>query len=171
MEKKFKIQKILLSLTGCIGFISVLTPVMFHVSPNYLYHFWAFGLVFGSALRSDEVVVYSNFQTEFLIPALFAVIVILVGCGLIFKSTFKISSRNDFNGKLAIIGGILMISTPVLLLAIWYLLHILDRGYSIFWGPSDFTPSFSIYIQFFAGMSALILSLFMKKKKRPFKKN
>jgi hypothetical protein len=36
-----RIQKIILLSSGIIGLISVFTPVIFHVSPNYLYQFWS----------------------------------------------------------------------------------------------------------------------------------
>ena len=170
MVKYFKIQKILLISAACIGFISVLTPVIFHVSPNYLYQFWSFGFTLSWGLRSSELVVSYNLEIEFLIPALSSVLLILLSSCLILKSSLKISSSDEFNRKNAIMGGILMISTPILLMVIWHLIYTLGRGYPIFWGSSGgynyYWPSFSIYLQFIAGVLALILSLMLNRSKK-----
>lgn len=164
MEKNFKILKIILTLTACIGFISILTPVMSHKSPNFLYHFWSFGFAFGSALRSSEITVYFISDITFLIPALSSDIIIVLSSSLILKSLFKSSSNDEFKRKIAILGAILMISTPIILMIILHLIYTIGVNYPEFWALSTYMPSFSIYLRFIAGIIALTISLVIKKK-------
>ena len=170
MVKFLKIQKIILVSAACIGLLSVLMPVIYHISPNYLYQFWALGFTLSFGLSSSEVVVSFNSEAEFLIPALFAILLILVSAGLILKSSLKMSSWDEFKRKMALTGGILMCATPILLMVIWHLIYTLGRGYPVFWGSSGgdnyYLPSFAIYLQFLAGGVAVIVSLMIKRSEK-----
>lgn len=63
-----------------------------------------------------------------------------------------------------------MLATPILLMIIWQLVQIIIVGYPTFWGSigghNFFMPSFSIYIQFIAGIMAVTSIIFMKVKKK-----
>ena len=163
-----RILKVILLTSAVIGLISVFTPVIFHVSPNYIYQFlsWVFTLFFG--LSSSEVGVTYNTDVEFLIPALFSMILILLSSGLILRSSPKELRGDEFNIKISIIGGIIMIATPLLLMVIWHLIYTIGRGYPTFWGSygneNYYWPSFSFLLQLLAGGFTLISSLIIKAK-------
>ena len=167
MVNNTRILKIILLSSAVIGFISVITPVIYHVSPNYLYQFWAFGFTLTFGLSWSEVGTSYNTEVEFLIPALSSMILILLSSSLILKSSLKGLREDEFNSKISIIGGILMIATPILLIVIWHFIYTLGRGYPTFWGSyggeNYYMPSFSIYIQLLAGILALLSSLLIKK--------
>ncbi len=170
MVKLGKIQRIVLVSTACIGFLSVLTPVIYHISPNYLYQFWPFGFTLSFGLSTSEVVVSYNSEVEFLIPALSSILVIAFSSGLILKSSLKKTSENEFKRKIALIGGILLIITSIFIMVIWHLIYTLGRGYPVFWGSSGgdnyYTPSFGIYLQFVAGGVAVIVSVLIKRSEK-----
>ena len=132
-----RIQKIILLSSAIMGLISVFSPVIFHVSPNNLYQFWSWGFTLTIGLSSGEVGVTYNTELEFLIPALFSMILILLSSGLILKSSLKGLREDEFNIKSSIIGGIIMIATPLLLMVIWHFIYTLGRGYPIFWALSE----------------------------------
>ena len=163
-----RILKIILLSSPVIGFISVITPVIYHISPNYLYQFWSFGFTLTFGLSSSEVGTSYNTEVEFLIPALSSMILILLSSSLILKSSLKGLREDEFNSKISIIGGILMIGTPILLMIIWQIFYTLGRGYPTFWGSSGgdnyYMPSFSIYLQLLAGGFTILSSLMIKAK-------
>jgi len=167
MVKNMKrIQRIILLSSAIIGLISVFTPVIFHVSPNYLYQFWSWGFTLTIGLSSGEIGVTYNTELEFLIPALFSMILILLSSGLILKSSLKGLREDEFNIKSSIIGGIMMIATPLLLMVIWHFIYTIGRGYPIFWGSlgneNYYWPSFSLLLQLLAGGFTLLSSLMIK---------
>ncbi|MBY8987972.1 MAG: hypothetical protein KGD61_05920 [Candidatus Lokiarchaeota archaeon] len=163
-----RIQKVILLLSGVIGLISVFTPVIFHVSPNYLYQFWSWGLTLFFGLSSTEVGVTYNTEVEFLIPAISSMFLILLSSSLILKSSIKGLREDEFNIKFSLIGGVMMITIPLLLMIIWHFIYTIGRGYPIFWGSfggeNYFWPSFSFLLQFLAGSFTILSSLMIKTK-------
>ena len=147
MRKKILLLSVVLSL------ISIFAPVIYHVSPNSIYQFWSWGLTISFGLTSSEISIAYNNEMEFLVPALIAMGLIILGCGLIIYGLKKDNSKH------AIIGSIIMIGTPLLLSLLWQLIHILIVGYPTFWGSSGgynyFLPSFSMFFQLIAGVIAL----------------
>ena len=170
VNNTMKIQKIILLSSGVLGLISVFTPVIFHVSPNYLYQFWSWGFTLFFGLNSTEVGVSNNTEVEFLIPALFSMFLILLSTSLILKSSIKGLREDEFNIRTSFIGGIMMIATPLLLLVIWHFIYTIGRGYPIFWGSygteNYYWPSFSFLLQFLAGAFTLISILMIKLKNK-----
>ena len=164
-----RIQKILLLSAGVVGLISIFTPVIFHLSPNYLYQFWSWGLTLFFGLASTEVGVTSNTEIEFLIPALISMVLILLSSGLILKSSLK-KREDEINIKIPIIGGIMIIATPLVLMVIWHFIYTIGRGYPIFWGSfgseNYYLPSFSFLFQLLAGLLTFISCLMIKLKKK-----
>ena len=164
-----RFQKIILLSSGVIGLISVFTPVIFHVSPNYLYQFWSWSFTLFFGLSSTEIGVSYNTEIEFLIPAIISMFLILLSSGLILKSSLKGLREDELNIKSSIIGGIMMIATPLLLMVIWHFIYTIGRGYPIFWGSygneNYYLPSFSFLLQLLAGCFALLSSLMIKSKK------
>lgn len=165
-----RIQKIILLLSAVMGLLSVFTPVIFHVSPNYLYQFWSWGFTLFFGLSSSEVGVTYNTEAEFLIPALFSMILILFASSMVLIITLKRLREDELNVKIPIIGGIVMIATPLLLMVIWHFLYTIGRGYPIFWGSyggeNYFWPSFSFLLQLLAGGLTLLSSLMIKVKNK-----
>jgi len=165
-----KIQKAILLSSAIIGIISVFTPVVFHISTNYLYQFWSWGTSLFFGLSSTEIGSTQNTELEFLIPALSSVVLILLSSGLILKSSLKGSREGEFNSKITFIGGIIMLTIPILLMIIWQLIYTLIRGYPTYWGSDGiynyFMPSFSIYLQLLAGLLAISSILITKLKKK-----
>ena len=163
-----KIQKIILLSSGVLGLISVFTPVIFHVSPNYLYQFWSWGFTLFFGLSSTEIGVSYNSEIEFLIPAIISMFLILLSSCLILISSIKGFSENEFNIGTSLIGGIMMVATPLLLMVIWHFVYTIGRGYPIFWGSfgieNYYLPSFSFLFQFLAGGFTLISILLIKVK-------
>lgn len=147
MKKKILILAVILSL------ISIFTPVIFHVSFYCVYQFWSWGLIVSFGLNSSEIVITYNDEAIFLIPALSAMSLIILGCGLILYGLKKDNSKHAF------IGSCIMIGTPLLLSLLWQLIHVLIVGYPTFWGSSGgynyFLPSFSMFFQLIAGVIAL----------------
>ena len=103
-----RIQKIILLLSAVMGLLSVFTPVIFHVSPNYLYQFWSWGFTLFFGLSSSEVGVTYNTEAEFLIPALFSIILILFASSMVLIITLKRLREDELNVKIPIIGGIVI---------------------------------------------------------------
>ena len=174
VNNNMRIQKIILLSSAVIGFISVFTPVIFHVSPNYLYQFWSWGFTLFFGLSSSEVGVTNNTEVEFLIPAIFSMFLILLSSSLILKSSIQGMREDEFKIKIPIIGGSMMIATPLLLLVIWHFIYTIGRGYTIFWGSfgteNYYWPSFSFLLQFIAG-GFILLSILMIKMKNKSKKD
>ena len=171
MVKNMKrIQKIILLSSAIIGLISVFTPVIFHVSPNYLYQFWSWGFTLFFGLSSTEIGVSYNTEIEFLIPAIISMFLILLSSSLILISSIKGFKENEFNIRTSLIGGIMMVATPLLLMVIWHFIYTLGRGYPIFWGSfgneNYYLPSFSFLFQFLAGGFTFISILMIKVKNR-----
>lgn len=81
-------NKISLS-SGIIGIISLFTPVIFHISPNYMYNFWFWGLTLFFGLNSSEIGFTFDLELEFLIPGIISSIFIFVSCFLIFFTLLK----------------------------------------------------------------------------------
>jgi len=165
-----RIQKVILLSSSVIGIISVFTPVIFHVSPNYLYQFWSWGFTLFFGLNSSEIGVSYNTEVEFLIPALISMFLILLSSSLILRSSIKGLRKDEFNTKISLIGGIMMIATPLLLIVIWHFIYTIGRGYPIFWGSfgteNYYWPSFSFLLQFLAGGFTLISILMIKLKNK-----
>ncbi|QEE15773.1 hypothetical protein DSAG12_01600 [Promethearchaeum syntrophicum] len=163
-----RIHKIILLSAAVIGFLSVFTPVIYHVSPNYLYQFWLWGFTLTFGLSSSEVDITFNTEVEFLIPALSSMIIILLSSGLILRASIKVVQEDEFNSKISFIGGILMIITPILLAVMWQIIYTLGRGYPTYWGSfggeNYFMPSFSMYLQVIAGGLTILASLMLKTK-------
>lgn len=147
MRKKILLLSVILSL------ISIFTPIIFHVSFYSVYQFWSWGLIVSFGLNSSEIVITYNNEATFLIPALSAMGLIILGCGLILYGLKKDNSKH------AIIGSSIMIGTPLTLSLLWQLIHVLLVGYPTFWGSSGgynyFLPSFSMFFQLIAGVIAL----------------
>jgi len=148
MRKKILLLSVVLSL------ISLFTPVIYHESLNSIYQFWSWGLTLSFGLSSSEIGIIYNNEMEFLAPALFAMGLIILGCGLILYGLKKDKS------KYAIIGSSIIIGTPLLLSLLWQLIHTLIIGFPTFWGSSGgynyFLPSFSMFFQLIAGVIALV---------------
>ena len=165
-----RIQKTILLSSGVLGLISVFTPVIFHVSPNYLYQFWSWGFTLFFGLNSSEVGVTNNTEIEFLTPALFSMFLIIIGSSLILTSSIKGFREKEFNIRTSLIGGIMMIATPLVLMIIWHFIYTIGRGYPIFWGSfgteNYYWPSFSFLLQFLAGGCTLISILMIKVKNK-----
>ena len=147
------LRKKILLFSMILSLISLFTPVVFHVSFNSIYQFWSWGLTISFGLTSSEIGITYNNEMEFLVPALSALGLIVLGCGFIIYGLKKNTS------KLAIIGSSIMIGTPLLLSLLWQLIHVLIVGYPTFWGSSGgynyFLPSFSMFFQLIAGVIAL----------------
>lgn len=165
-----RIQKILLLVSAVLGIISAFTPVIFHVSPNYLNQFWSWGFILYFGLSSSEVGVSYIPEAEFLLPALFSMILILIFSIFILIFTLKGLKEKELNIKFPIIAGIIMIATPLLLMLSWHFLYTIGRGYPIFWGSyggyNYYLPSFSFLLQFLAGGFGLLSSLVIKVKRK-----
>jgi len=84
-ELKFKIS----ISSGVIGIISVFTPVVFHLSPNYFYQFWLWGFILFFSLNSNEIGNTYNTDVEFLIPGFIFLILIVISSVLILVVTLK----------------------------------------------------------------------------------
>ena len=163
-------NKILLLTSAVICYISIFTPVVFHISTESVYQFWLWGTSLSFNLSTGEINSTQNTQLEFLIPALASMVFIIISSSLIIKTTLKGFRDDNFNSKMTILGGSLMLVTPILLMIIWQLVHTLIAGYPNFWGSTGgynyFMPSFSIYMQFIAGIMVVISIIFMKVKKK-----
>jgi len=163
-----RIQKIILLSSGVIGLISVFTPVIFHVSSNYLYQFWSWGFTLFFGLSSSEVGFTYNTEVEFLIPALFSMFLILISSSLILKSSIKGFREDEINIKYAMVGGIMLIATPLFLIVLWHFIYTIARGYPIFWGSigieNYYWPSFSFLLQLLAGGFTILSNLMIKAK-------
>ena len=149
MRKKILLISVILSL------LSLFTPIIFHVSTYSVYQFWSWGFALSFRMDSGEIGITYNNETTFLIPALSAVVLTILGCGLILYGLKKDNSKH------AIIGSSIMIGTPLLLSLLWQLIHVLIVGYPTFWGSSGgynyFLPSFSMFFQLLAGVIAEII--------------
>jgi len=153
--------KILIS-SGIIGIISVFTPVIFHISPNYFYHFWLWGLTLFIGLTSNEIGVTYNPDIEFLIPGIISSILFLISSIFIILSSIKEKRGQQIKTKYHYTVSIIMISIPLFLIIGWQIIYVFVRGYPTFWGSNIYWPNFSIFLQFIAG----ILYLFSIKKIR-----
>ena len=166
-----RIKKIIILLSGVVGLISVFLPVIFHVSPNYLYQFWSWGYTLFIGLNSSEVGASNNTELEFLIPALISMFLVLCGASLVLISSIKGLREDEYNSKISLLGGIMMVATPLLLMISWHFIYTIGKGYPIFWGSygteNYYLPSFSFLLQFLAGGFTLLSSLMimMKNKK------
>ena len=148
------IRKKIILLSVILSLISIFRPIIFHISPYSIYQFWAWGLVLSFGLNSSEIGILYNNELEFLVPALFAACLIILGSALTLYGL-----RKD-NSKYVIIGNSIIIGTPILLALVWQLIYVLVVGYPTYWGSSGgynyFLPSFSMFIQFIAGVIAVL---------------
>ena len=166
-----RIKKIIILLSGVVGLISVFLPVVFHVSPNYLYQFWSWGYTLFFGLNSSEVGASNNTELEFLIPALISMFLILASSSMVLISSIKGLRVDEINTKISLVGGIMTVATPLLLMISWHFIYTIGKGYPIFWGSygteNYYLPSFSFLLQFLAGGFTLLSSLMimMKNKK------
>ncbi|MFW9936585.1 MAG: hypothetical protein ACFFD5_02995 [Candidatus Thorarchaeota archaeon] len=150
------IKKKILSLSIILSIVSIFTPTIFHIGSglSFIYYFWSWGLIVFFGLNTSESGVYYNDELEFLIPAFLAIMLIIIGSLLILNGLRKNKSKN------ALIGSIITIIVPLLLSGVWQLIYTLAKGYPTFWGSyggyNYYLPSFSIFLQFTAGLIALI---------------
>ncbi|MFX0005369.1 MAG: hypothetical protein ACFFA7_01580 [Promethearchaeota archaeon] len=148
-------NKISLS-SGMIGIISLFTPVIFHISPNYMYNFWFWGLTLFFGLNSSEIGFTFDLELEFLIPGIISSIFIFVSCFLIFFILLKEKRQQQLKLMYYYIGGIFMIATPLFLIIGLQVIYIVVRGYPTFWGINYYWPYVAIYLQFIAGILYLL---------------
>lgn len=164
-----KIQKIFLLISAFLGLISAFLPIIFHISPNYLIQFWPWGFNLFFGLSSSEVGVSSFTELELLIPALFSTILILLCSIFMLVFTLKKFREKELNVRFPLISGIILITTPLILMVSWHFIYTLIRGYPIFWGSfggdNYYLPSFSLILQLLAGGFALLSSLIIKVKR------
>jgi len=158
-----RIQSKLLFSSGVIGIISIFTPVIFHISPNFFYHFWLWGSTLFFGLNSNEIGTGYNTEAAYLIPGIFCLILILMSSILILITTLKSKKMQKLKVKYYTIGGIVMILSPILLTIAWQIIHVLALGYQTFWGGDIFWPNISIFLQFLAGALALLGSIKMRR--------
>ena len=155
-----KIKKRLILISSILGIGSIFFPFVFHVSPNAIYQFWAWGTTISFGLTSSEINISYNSELAFLIPALVAVSL------LIFGSLLNLNGLRKGRSKYIITGSIILIATPLVLSLLWQLIHILILDYPTFWGSAEgynyFLPSFSLYFQLISGIIALICLKFKK---------
>ena len=165
-----KIQKNILILSAILGLISAFTPVISHISPNYLIQFWSWGFNLFFGLSSSEVGFSYYTELELLIPALFSIILILLCSIFILIFTLKRFREKELNVRFPLISGIILITTPLLLMVSWHFIYTLSKGYPIFWGSyggyNYYLPSFSLILQLLAGGFALLSSLIIKLKRK-----
>ncbi len=154
----------LLFSSGVIGIISIFTPVMFHVSPNFVYHFWSWGFMLFFGLNSNEIGTSYNAEAAFLIPGIIFSIFMLMSSVLILYATLKGRKLQKISVKYYIIAGIMMILSPLFLMITWQTVHVLVLNYQTFWGGNTFWPSISLFLQFLAGVLALLGSIKMRGK-------
>lgn len=161
-----RFQKACLVLSAVLGITSVFTPIIYHISPNYLYQFWSWGFTLYFGLSSSEIGVSYNSEVEFLLPALFSIILILICSIFLLIFILKGFREKELKIRLPTIAGIIMIATPAILMISWHLLYTIGRGYPVFWGSyggyNYYLPSYSFVFQFSAGGLALLSSLIIK---------
>ncbi len=152
--------------SGVIGIISLFTPVIFHISPNYIYHFWFWGFTLFFGLTSNEIGFTYDSELEFLIPGIISSIFILISSVLILFTSIKVKREQQLKVKYYYIGGIFMIITPLFLIIGWQIFYIIIRSYPTFWGTNYYWPSFAIILQFIAGTLSIISIMKLRVKKR-----
>jgi hypothetical protein len=148
--------------SGIIGIISVFTPIIFHISPNYFYHFWLWGLTLFLGLNSNEIGVSYNPDVVFVIPGIISSILFLICSIFIIYSSKKEKRGQQIKAKYHYTGIIIMIGTPLFLSIGWQIIYVVVIGYPTFWGSNIYWPNFAIFLQFITG----ILYLFSIKKIR-----
>ncbi len=142
--------------------------MIFHISPNYFYHFWLWGFTLFFGLNSSEIGITYNTDVEFLIPGIFSSILILVSSIFFILSLLKGERGQQIKLKYYYLGSIIMIVTPLFLIIGWQIIYVVVRGYSTFWGGNNYWPNFSIFLQFIAGILYLVS---IKKTKTKKEKN
>ncbi|MFX0023772.1 MAG: hypothetical protein ACFE9S_15705 [Candidatus Hermodarchaeota archaeon] len=150
------IQKKIPITAAVISIISVFTPVIFHISPNYFYHFWLWGLTLFFGLTSNEIGVTYNLDVGFLIPGIISSIVFLISSIIVIFSLIKEKRGQQIKLKYYYTGTIIMIVTPLFLIIGWQIFYVVVIGYSTFWGGNTYWPNFSLFLQFIAGMLYLV---------------
>ncbi|MFX1569392.1 MAG: hypothetical protein ACFFCV_13605 [Promethearchaeota archaeon] len=149
----------LLFFSGIIGIISIFTPVIFHISANFIYQFWLWGSVMYFGLNSNEIGIVYDTEIEFLIPAVIILILIMATSVLFLFTSLKPKKRLEIWARYYMIGGIVMIISPLFLIISWQIIYTLVRDYPTFWGVNYYWPSIAIFLQLIAGILALVLSL------------
>ena len=150
--------------SGVIGIISIFTPIIFHLSPNSVYNFWSWGFILFFSLNSNEIGTTYNTEVEFLIPGFLSLILIVISSVLILVITLKRKKSQIVNVKYHLIGGIVMIASPLVLMAAWQIIYIIVRDYPTFWGVNYYWPSVAIFLQLIAGTLALLSNMKMRVK-------
>lgn len=154
----------LLFSSGVIGIISIFTPVIFHIGANFIYQFWLWGSVMYFGLNSNEIGIVYDTEIEFLIPGVIFFIIMLVISVLILFTIRKGNRMIEKLAKFYFIGGIVMIISPLFLMITWQIIYILVRDYPTFWGTNYYWPSIAIFLQFLAGILAVLASLKIRDK-------
>ena len=149
----------LLFISGVIGIVSIFTPVIFHIGANFIYQFWLWGSVMHFGLNSNEIGIVYDTEIEFLIPGVISLILMMTASILILFTSLKPKKRLEIWVKYYIIGGIVMIISPLFLIISWQIIYTLARDYPTFWGVNYYWPSISIFLQSIAGILALIMSI------------
>lgn len=139
-----------------VSIISVFTPVIFHISPNYVYHFWLWGFTLFFGLNSSEIGITYNPDVEFLIPGIFSSILMLVSSIFFLLSLLKEERGQQIKLKYYYLGSIIMIATPLFLIIGWQIIYVVVRGYPTFWGGNTYWPNLSLFLQFIAGILYLV---------------
>jgi len=161
-EFQFKIS----FFSGVLGIISVFTPVIFHVNPNEVYHFWLWGFTLFLGLNSNEIGSYYHTETDILIPGYISIILILISSVLILYVTLKGKRTQQFIAKYCIIGGIMMIASSLFLIISWQIISVIVMGYPTFWGENNFRPNIAIFLQFIAGTLVLVSTILSRKTRK-----
>lgn len=159
---KFKI----LFLSGVLGIISVFIPATFHVNPNYVYHFWLWGLAVFFGLNSSEIGSYYVTEAGILIPSWISIILILIGSVLILYITLKDKRTQKLNVKFYVIGGIMMITSPLFFIISNQIISIFVVAHPTFGSGDSFWPNIAIFFQFIAGALVLISTILSSKTRK-----
>ena len=152
----------LLFSSGVIGIISIFTPVLFHIAPHSVYQFWVWGFIINFGINSSEIGFTYNSEAEFLIPGLLFLIPVVLSSLLFLNTSLKAKRTLKKFVKLYIIGGILMLISPLLLMITWQILYLLAMDFPTFWGEDYYWPSIAIFLQLIAGIIATLASIIIR---------
>lgn len=149
----------LLFSSGVIGIISIFTPVIFHISTYSVYQFWVWGFAISFGINSIEIGITYNSAADFLIPGFVFLIPVILSSLLILNTSLKARRMEEKLVRLYILGGILMLISPLLLMITWQIIYVFMMDYPTFWGENYFWPSIAIFLQLIAGILATFASI------------
>ncbi len=149
-----------------MGIISIFTPATFHVNPNYVYHFWLWGLAVFFGLNSSEIGSYYVTEAGILIPGWISIILILIGSVLILYVTLKGKKTEQLKLKFCVIGGIMMITSPLFFIISNQIISIFVIAHPTFGSGDSFWPNITIFFQFIAGTIVLISTILSSKTRK-----